>query len=362
MGRLPGKLVGLAFFLGSLLLCQAQNSTIYPRDLAVTLMSQRDVEEEISLGQRFQSVEESAPSLLGPPVVPLSDVPVAEDRPGRSLPPPKQWDVPPFPTLEPALPKDLPPEMLAELQARPTGPQPEVFGKVAPYSYAPSAGLRPRTSRPNNMLRTRGSEAPVPFSLRRYNTESLGFVQVAVYGGTTSIKAEQIYHTLKAAALKREDVFGIGSESFLARLPLPAEPEPAPGQPQAAEQAPPAPQAPPSPSVAFGDITPTGPARPDYLDAGMAASSQAPSFRGVPTRIDQNAPALSQTTEDEGEEEAVTPASGPSVLVLVSYFPDRAAVVELAMDERIGDLQKLLNLARHCQSRLGQVWTELTER
>lgn len=360
MRRLPGTLVGLVFFLGSLLFCQAQNSTIYPRDLAVTLMSQRDVEEEIVLGQRFKSVEESAPSLLGPPVVPLSDVPVAEERPGRSLPPPKQWDVPPFPTLEPALPKDLPPEVLAELQARPTGPQPEVFGEVAPYSYTPSASLRPRTSRPNNMLRTSGSEAPVPFSLRRYNTESLGFVQVAVYGGTTSIRAEQIYHTLKAAALKREEVFGIGSESFLARLPLPAEPAP---PKQAVEPTPPTPQASPSPSVAFGDITPTGPARPDYLDAGMAASSQAPSFRGVPTRIDQTAPTPSQTTQNEVEDESATPQpSGPSMLVLVSYFPDRAAVVELAMDERIGDLQKLLNLARHCQSRLGQVWTELTER
>ncbi len=359
MGRLPGALVGLAFFLGSLLLCQAQSSTIYPRDLAVTLMSQRDVEQEIHPGQRFKRVEESAPSLLGPPVVPLSEVPVAEERPGRSLPPPKQWDVPPFPTLEPALPKDLPPEVLAELQARPTGPQPEVFGEVAPYSYAPSAGLRPRTSRPSNMLRTRGSEAPVPFSLRRYSTESLGFVQVAVYGGTTSIKAEQIYHTLKAAALKREEVFGIGSEGFLARLPLPAEPESsAPKQPQAAEPAPPS-----SPSVAFGDITPTGPARPDYLDAGMAASSQAPSFRGVPTRIEEVAPTPAQTAEDEIEGETATPSEGgPCVLVLVSYFPDRAAVVELAMDERIGDLQKLLNLARHCQSRLGQVWTELTER
>lgn len=363
MSRLPGALLGVAFFLGSLLLCQAQNATLYPRDLAVTLMSQRDIEEVITLGQRFKSIEESAPSLLGPPVVPLSEVPVAEDRPGRYLPPPKQWDVPPFPTLDPALPRDLPPEVLAELQARPTGPQPDVFGEVAPYSSAPSAGLRPRTSRPNNMLRARGSEAPVPFSLRRYNTENLGFVQVAVYGGTTSIRAEQIYHTLKAAALKREEVFGIGSEGFFTRLPLPTEHEPeAPGQPEASRPAPPAPDSSPSPSVAFGDITPTGPARPDYIDAGMAASSQAPSFRGVPTRIDSIAPAPTQAAEEEAETAPAPLTGGPSLLVLVAYFPDRAAVVELALDERIGDLQKLLNLARQCQSRLGQVWSELTER
>lgn len=380
--------LALGLSVSLLLSGQAQSTNLYPKDIAVILLNEGDVERETSLAVGFKKVEETAPSLLGPPVVPLADVPVAETTNPRLLPTPKQWEVPPFPTLEPALPKDLPPEILAQIQASaaPEGPRAPVFGDVIPYSYEVKAELRPRAQRPSDLLRQKGGDAPVPFSLRRYSTDELGFVQVSLYGGTTSINAEQIYQTLRAAALRREDIQGVGREGFLTRIPAP-EPEVAVAEEKPAPE-PPAPQEPARPSLGgFDEIAPTGTARPDYVDRGMAESGSAPSFRDVPTRLsDTSRPAPlpaaqvdeTASAEDElalePEEEEALPAGaggsplarsdipGPSMLVLVAYFPDRAAVLEVAVDERICDVEKLFNLARQAQTRLGEVWTEQTQR
>lgn len=379
--------LALGLSVSLLLSGQAQSTNLYPKDIAVILLNEGDVERETSLAVGFKKVEETAPSLLGPPVVPLADVPVAETTNPRLLPTPKQWEVPPFPTLEPALPKDLPPEILAQIQASaaPEGPRAPVFGDVIPYSYEVKAELRPRAQRPSDLLRQKGGDAPVPFSLRRYSTDELGFVQVSLYGGTTSINAEQIYQTLRAAALRREDIQGVGREGFLTRIPAP-EPEVAVAEEKPAPE-PPA-QAPPRPSLGgFDAIEPTGTARPDYVDRGMAESGSAPSFRDVPTRLSEPsqtappgaAPVKTASAEDElalgpEEEEEALPTGagasplarsdipGPSMLVLVAYFPDRAAVLEVAVDERICDVEKLFNLARQAQTRLGEVWTEQTQR
>ncbi len=379
--------LALGLGVGLLVSGQAQSTNLYPKDLAVTLMSEGDVEKETAV-DGFKKVEDTAePSLLGPPVVPLGDVPVADNQ-GRLVPAPKQWEVPPFPSLDPALPKDLPPQIREQMQ-RDKGPGPApapVFGEVAPYDYQVSAELRPRAQRPNDMLRVTGGEAPLPFSARRYTTEAVGFVQVAVYGGTTSIKAEQIYQTLRAAALNREDIQGVGREGFLTRIAAPKEEKPV-----AAASPEPEPSASPAaPSRGgFDAIDVTGPARPDMLDPGMAESASAPSFRGVPTRLDPAAapkptsgtpapaPANDSASDDLAVDEATAASSGvtsgtsplmrsnidgPSMLVLVAYFPDRAAVLEVAVDERIANMQQLLNLALKAQTRLGEVWSEQTQR
>lgn len=375
--------LSLGLGLSLLLSGQAQSPNLYPRDLAVILMNENDVETETSLTGGFNKVEESAPSLLGPPVVPLGELPVTETSDVRLRRPPKQWEVPPFPSLEPALPKDLPPEVKDRLERenQAPGPQAPVFGDVAPYNYEISAELRPRSTAANP-LSVEGGDAPVPFSLRRYQTTKLGFVQVAVYGGTTSIRAEQIYQSLRAAALNREPLQGFGKESFVARIPAPAEKAP----PQEKEKPPaePSPSPPPEASAppdgrGFDDIAVVGPARPDLVDRGMAESASAPSFKGVPTVLQPKDASPSsddrQAEDDLDTGEAAGPptpitrsplqpndSQGPSMLVLVAYFPDRAAVLEVAVDERIATLQQLLNLALKAQARLGEVWSEQTQR
>lgn len=376
--------LSLGLGLSLLLSGQAQSPNLYPRDLAVILMSENDVETETSLAGGFNKIEETAPSLLGPPVVPLGELPVTETADVRLRRPPKQWEVPPFPSLEPALPKDLPPEVKDRLEreSKGSGAQAPVFGDVAPYNYEVSAELRPRSTA-GNPLSVEGGDAPTPFSLRRYQTSNLGFVQVAVYGGTTSIRAEQIYQSLRAAALNREPLQGFGKESFLARIPVPVarQPQPTPAKPPVEPSPAPSPEAGATPdSRGFDDIAVMGPARPDLVDRGMAESASAPSFKGVPTVLQPKSGGNPANDDQQAEDDLATDSpsgppteltrsplqpnqgDGPSMLVLVAYFPDRAAVLEMAVDERIASLQQLLNLALKAQTRLGEVWSEQTQR
>jgi hypothetical protein len=334
----------LPLFLAAWLLSgapRAEEFVRYPENIAWRLVTEREIQEITGCPESLGDEEKAAPALLEPPSQPLEGIEPAPNSSPYAPPLPSQWAVPPFPQMPPALPADAPPEARAawEKSAADPEPRPEVWSELAPeVPQPPSARVRPLEPQPWKP----GSgprELPRPFSLRRYHTRSLGFFQIALYGGGTSIRAEADFDALKAAALLREPVEGIGEEAFLVRLHLPA-PEPQPSPPAEA-------------AVPFEEVAPVGRPRPDLVDPGLVRARSAPSFQDIPTELG---------AEPRPKEEPPTaapppePPRGPALMVLLAKFPSKGVVLELAMDERLGGLQHLLQIALLVQNRLLTRW------
>lgn len=328
----------------------------YPANLAWRLITEREIQDLTGCPQALGGEETEAAPLFPPPEIPLEGIEAARGLAPVLVRPPSQWDVAPFPTLDPPPPSDLPESARAAREAEPPapeGPRPDVFGDISTETReAPSAELRPRTTTVSDALVTPDSTLPVPFSLRRYHTKDRGFFQIALYGGDSGIAAERHYRTLHSAAPNRKPVSGVGDEAFVALLPRPA------------------PEAPPAPEPArpaFGDIEPVGEKRLDLVDEGLAKARSAPAFQTIPTNLGipdglrKDKP--QEPTEDPLDKEfgpdpfggAVT-APGGGVQVLVAFFPSKGVVLEIAMDDRVGDTQNLMRLAFMVQSRLLQRW------
>ena len=363
--RTPAACLGL-LFLGVLLALsalgvRAQEGLRYPRDLAWRLVTEKEIQEHSGCPQELGQEQQEADPLFDAPQAPLGAIAALPDKePVLLTPRSSTWEVAPFPSLEPPPPRDLPPEALKswqDKQARvaPEGQRPVTFADISTEtSEAPAAALRPRPTLMGQQLLAPASELPRPFSLRRYHTRDRGFFQVALYGGSSGLGAERDYHTLRAAAPNRKVVDGVGEEAFLSLLPRAPAPAPEPS---------------PAAQSAFQEITPLGEVRLDLVDEGLIKASQAPSFQTIPVDLglpeglkkDRSQP------EPEGTEDPLAPpdpdpfggsvSSGEGgVQVLVAFFPAKGLVLEMAMDDRVGDTQALLRLAFLAQARLLQRW------
>lgn len=330
-----------------------QEDLRYPRNLAWRLVTEQEVREISGCPQALGREEQDAPALFPAPQAPLGGIEAAIDREPVLLQPQTQWDVAPFPSLEPPPPAGLPEEALRKWKERvaPQGPAPEVFAEVSTdVVEAPSAALRPRATAMGEQFLAPATELPRPFSLRRYHTKDRGFFQVAVYGGASGLTAERDFRTLRAAAPNRRPVPGVGEAAFLALVPRPPAPAPAP-----------------APDTAFESIAPLGEKRLDLVDEGLIKAKSAPSFQSIPVDLglpeglhkEHEEPVAAEDPLDKADPEPFGGAVAPGesgTQVLVAFFPSKRLVLELAMDDRIGDSQALVRLALLVQARLLQRW------
>ena len=360
----PLPLLGLVLLLALLVPGAAvradEEGLRYPRNLAWRLLTEEEVRDLAGCPESLGGEEQEAPPLFPPPAAPLGGVEPVRDEEPVLLQPGTQWEVAPFPSLDPPVPSDLPEDARRrweEQRARVAGdgPAPEAFAEVSTrVSEPPAASLRPRTTAMGEQLLAPESELPRPFSLRRYHTKTRGFFQIALYGGASGLTAERNYRTLRAAAPNREVVEGVGQSAFLSLVPLQVEPEPPPA----------------SAGPAFAELEPLGPVRLDLVDEGLIKAREAPSFQtipvnlGMPEGLHKDHPAAPVGPGEEFLDKDPDPdpfggsmtAGKGGIQVLVAFFPTRSLVMELALDDRIGDTQCLIRLAFLAQARLLQRW------
>ncbi|MCA9796038.1 MAG: hypothetical protein KC910_29720 [Candidatus Eremiobacteraeota bacterium] len=315
----------------------------YPQDIAGRLVERGDVQKVTGCKQRLRDTSKDNPPLLVVSGPPLEGIPVAPESNQRTVAPPVQWTLPPFAAVNPALPRELPEEVRAQLAAADEEPEatPDVWSSLTPDTAKPSALLRPRVVTAAERLIPRDFETPRAFSQARYSEGGEEFFEISVFGGTTSFRAEDAFMALRAAAPDRERIEGIGVDAFLTHLeiaaPEPTETTPAPPQPD--------PNAKP-----FDEIPTLGPARPDLLDPGRVDAASAPAFQSIPTTLEANRVKLSAPAPKPEVKAETVPAQ--EISILVAYFPDQAVTVQLAVDRRVGTFQNLVNLALQTQRKL----------
>ncbi|MGE0487790.1 MAG: hypothetical protein AB7S38_01100 [Vulcanimicrobiota bacterium] len=322
----------------------AQDSALrYPPDLAGRLIERGDVREITNCKQRLRDASSQNPSLLEVSGPPLEGIAVAPESNQRTVAPPAQWTLPPFADLNPALPRELPEEVRAQLAAAEERPEatPDVWSSLTPDTAKPSALLRPRVVTAAERLVPRDFETPTAFSQARYSENGEEFFEISLFGGTTSFRAEDAFMALRAAAPDRERIEGIGADAFLTHLEIAA---PQPEQPEPAAPA-------PSPNARpFDEIPTVGPARPDLLDPGRTDAAGAPAFQSIPTTLEAKRPELKSLEVPAEAKPATTPPQ--EISILVAYFPDQAVTMQLAVDRRVGTFQNLVNLALQAQRKL----------
>ena len=270
---------------------------------------------------------------------------------------------------------------------------PTSFGAISTATDGiekPAPNLRPVKNPYLARLLQPDKRLPVPFSLRRYHTKSLGFFQIAAYGNETGLLAERDFNTLKSAAPNRRMLKGFGEQAFISFLPAPEPPKPFDLETAQGE-------------FTFSDLEPEGEPQFEQLNPGLIKSSRAPSFQkiGVVEELPANfedelrrqlaaAPyrgiSLDTTSPDNSEPpsqpapkaKATPPTPAPSLAsapedapdlnpfavrtnferspqgmyVLVIYYPQQSLVCELAADTRFANLQSFLNIAILVQTRL----------
>lgn len=325
----------------------AQN--LYGEDLARRLASPAEIRELTSITYkqlRRESRQADPLFVLTPP--PFADIPAAPPSQTQASGRPRQWSLPPWAYLDPALPPDAPESLIQAMEAR-RGDQEladtwtEVPVAGAEQRHA-SVFLRPRPVAPGEEFVFRQKEIPPAFSLRRYHDSDENiFIEIAAYGGTTSFKAEEAFRAMKEAATKQEPLLGVGEEAFLTRVVVTTEPPP--------KQEPPAfdGPAPPKPPP-FAEVAPSGRPRPDLIDSGRAVALKAPAFKDVAVAD----LAGKQISFVKGPKRYV-PKGGhvkQSLMVVVAFFPDQALTLTFAMEERLGNVQDLIAVALHAQRKL----------
>lgn len=314
-----------------------QAEVLFDENLAWRLANPGEIRRITNIRARLRKESNKAEPLfvLTPP--PFDDIAAAPNKLGNKPVVAKSWEVPPWPTVDPALPKDISPQTLRILEARRNEyDEADVWGELAPAGQAkkaPSFLLRPRVVPVDQQFVFRIKEIPEPFSLRRYFDRKDVFIEIAAYGGTTSFKAEEAFRALKEAATKQTKLEGIGREAFLTRIEITDEdPNEDPN------------------AMPFADVEPSGEARPDLLDSSVAEAMTAPAFSDLPVkdlegkRIKYVEPSKRGRSQD--------PKVLQSFLIVVAFFPDDAVTVTLALEERLGSVQDLLRMAMMVQSKL----------
>lgn len=322
------EIIGLALGLSLLLspLVGAQRTTLYGEDLARRLVSPSEVRQVTGTKARLKNETKAADPLFVLAPLPFEEIKAAPNELGNlTLSRPTSWEVPPWPTVDPA---SIPiPDETSSGSAE-VWPELTADGEEAVYS----ARLRPRAVPLDQQFVFRIKEIPSPFSLRRYFDNEEVFVEVAAYGGTTSFKAEEAFRALKEAATRQQKLEGIGEEAFLTRIEVLdkswVDPKLMP----------------------FEELPPSGEVRPDLLDSGKAEALLAPSFQDLPVK-DLEGQTITYV-EPNKKYLPAQPEVKQSLLVIVSFFPDQALTVSVAMEERLGTVQDLVALSMLVQRRL----------
>jgi hypothetical protein len=324
----------------------AQN--LYGEDLVRRLASPAEIREVTNIRSRLRKESKEAEPLFVLSPLPFGDIPTAPDvSPSQPTQRPKQWYLPPWPSLDPALPPDMPESIRKEYEARSlqTVVTPEIWPDlITPQREVASALLVPKRVAPGEEFVFRIKDMPEAFSVRRYyESDKNIFIELAAFGGTTPFKAEEAYRAMKEVAVQQEPMQGFGEEAFLTRVlvvdesTIPPETSPLDG--------PPLPEVPP-----FPEVEPEDKARPELLDSGRAAALTAPAFRTVAV-----ADLEGKTVTYPSPPKKYFPKGGKvrhSLLVLVAFFPDESLTLSFAIEERMGTVQDLMALAMLAQRKL----------
>lgn len=326
-----------AFAAVLLLLGVAQAEIRYKEDLAYDLVSKYEVRRVTHCDDRLNNEIREAPPILQPIEAPLDGIAPVEDDPDRTVMTPNMWKLPPFSSLAPALPMDIPEEVRERLEAdRARAPKVEVaptFSDVVPAGFTPaSVELRPRRITRKEAVRQQNFDIPTPFSVRRYQGGEGAFFQISLFGGSW-YKAEKAYNSLRAAAPDRQKLEGIGKEAFLLRLLERDEPEVADDEEEK----------PAKPEIPLGAVDVEGQARPDLFDVARLSAAHSPVWQDIPTKIKyvkrpRFRPLEKKYVDKKG-------ALKHEFLIMVAYFPEQALTVELALDGRLGTFQNLVQLS-----------------
>lgn len=326
----------------------AQN--LYGEDLVWRLASPSEIREVTSIGARKLRKESKQADplfvLLPPPFADIAAAPPSDTTPSPRA---KQWELPPWIDVDPALPPDAPESLREEMAARRKASEPADIWSEVPVAgreqVEGSIFLRPRRVAPGEEFVFRNKEIPPAFSLRRYHDgDENVFVELAAYGGTTSFKAEEAYRAMKEAATKQEPLQGIGEEAFLTQVVVTKDAKPAEEEVPFID-GPAIPKPPP-----FPDVLPKDQARPDLLDSGRAVALDAPAFNDVAVADLEG----KRVTFQKGPKKYV-PKGGEvqqSLIVVVAFFPDQAVTLTFAIEERLGSVQDLVAVAMLAQRKL----------
>ncbi len=339
----------LAGLLTSLSLHTAQAQNLYGEDLVWRLANPSEIRDVTNIDAKLRRESKTAVPLfiLTPP--PFEEIATAPETHSASARRPGQWELPPWPTLDPALPDGLPEHLKKEYEdRRERNADAQIWSEIGVSGGipdAPSALLRPKKVPLGEEFVFHIKEIPAPFSVRRYFDRSDVFIEVAAYGGTTSFKAEEAFRAMKEAATRHEAIQGIGSEAFLTRV-IVVEPSNAPAPEALSEfDGPDMPKPPP-----FGDIIPTDVARPELTDSGRATALTAPAFQEVAVSdLEGKKIRYPSAVKKYISKE---PEIQNSLLVIVAFFPDEAVTLSFAIEERIGSVQDLVALAMLAQRKL----------
>jgi hypothetical protein len=322
-------------FLGTLALWLSQGATaetIYGKDLAWKLATPGEIRRVTNIRARLRKEDKDAEPLfvLAPP--PFEEIKAAPNLMGNTPVKPKSWELPPWPSVDPPIPADLPEATREMLAARQKGQTADVWSELGPAGdQEPSILLRPRSVPVDQQIVVRANEIPPPFSLRRYYDSKEIFIEVAAFGGTTSFNAEKAFRAMKEAATRQKSLEGVGQEAFLTRVEVFKEEE---------EEV-----------LPFDELAPVGEQRPDLMDSGVAEAMLAPAFQDVPVK-DLEGVRISFADPSKKVYRKDGPEVLQSVLVIVAFFPDHALTVSISLEERLGTVQDLVAVAMLVQRKI----------
>ena len=311
------------------------NGYRYPLDYAKHLVTKQDV-GTLAGQDGVPEDADSAPVLKSRPL-PLGGLSVAPNTSAFEVKDQSNWVMPPFPGLDPAPPRDAPEavkkyyrqRLNEEFEVKATG-----FADLPVNLDTPSAYLKPRSVMVKQTLRSQDLLLRKPFSSVRFRVDGRGFVQLSLYGGTTSFAAEEAYQALRNCVDGKNKFEGLGKDAFYASYKEPPEGAQAPVVV--------------GPGMPFHGLEVTGQPHPDWVDPNLQMAHRAPAFQDIAV----------PRTKLEGSLLPPKPKqyarSMPEYNVLVAYFPDKAITVELEMDSRMGALQDVIRLALAVTSRILQ--------
>jgi hypothetical protein len=288
----------------------------YPKEQASRWVGRQDIAEKVVEG--LDAVQPLA--ILKERPVPFGDLslaPTVRRTSGRA----SNWEVPPFPQIGP------PGEVQEELGA----PGAPAFAAIETNPNAPSQRLRPKAGPRVILTRLSDFRIPEAFSRVCYGSTTQGLIQVSLYGGLNSFQAEDAYVALKAALDRKEDLQGYAEESVLGSF-LESEHRDLK-------------------EARFESIEVVGKARPEQVDPGLLMAKKAPAFQEISTQPSGASARLDMSSLPRqplgGEIKAPR-----SYWVWLGYFPDAAVTAEICLDQRLGDPQKVVDLATLLQTRI----------
>lgn len=316
------------------LLCfnPANSETLYSEDLAWQLANPGEIRRVTTIKARLRNETTEAEPLFVLTPHPFNEIEAAPNVVGNVPVKPKSWELPPWPSVDPPIPADLPQATRELLEARRRDQTADVWSELGPAnSEQPSILLSPRAVPVDQQIVVRANEIPPPFSLRRYYDSEEVFIEVAAYGGTTSFNAEKAYRAMKEAATRQKPLEGVGTEAFMTRVEIFEEVE--------------------EETLPFSDLAPVGEEKPELLDSGSAQALFAPAFQDVPVK-DLEGRRVSFTDPSQKKYRKEGPEVKQSVLVIVAFFPDQALTVSMAVEERMGSIQDLVAVAMMVQRKI----------